>query len=75
MTIDLDDNLYTALKIESAKKRKTAKDIISDALINWLQTQEDIELKEEIKQIRSEWRENGGVEAGEFFKGIDSNNK
>lgn len=75
MTIDLDDNLYTAIKVESAKKHRTAKDIITDALKSWLSEQEDKELKEEIKQIRAEWTEKGGMEAGEFFEGLKSDKK
>lgn len=70
MTIDLDDNLYTAIKVESARRHRTAKDIISDALKRWLQEQEDTELREEIKQIRAEWTEKGGIEASEFFEGL-----
>lgn len=75
MTIDLDDNLYTAIKVESARRHRTAKDIITDALKSWLQDQEDMELKEEIKQIRSEWKEKGGMEAGDFFESLKSDKK
>ena len=75
MTIDLDDNLYTAIKVVSARRHRSAKDIITDALKSWLQDQEDIELKEEIKHIRAEWTETGGMEASEFFESLKSDKK
>ena len=38
-----DEELYTALKVEAARKGRYAKDIIAEALREWLETREDEE--------------------------------
>jgi hypothetical protein len=44
MTVVFDDEeLYTAVKVEAARRHVPAKDIVADALKEWLQVQEDLE--------------------------------
>ena len=62
-----DDSLYTAVKVEAARRNQPVKRIVSQALREWLEAQEDAELRSEIEAARAEWQEKGGVEAGEFF--------
>ena len=55
-----DEDLYTQLKIEAVKRRTAASDIVSDAVREWLESREDIELLPEIEAARKEWEEKGG---------------
>lgn len=69
MTLVFDDEeLYTTLKVEAARRHRPAKDLVAEALREWLETQEDAELLPEIERARAEWEEKGGTEAGEFFR-------
>lgn len=44
MTIVFDDEeLYTALKVEAARRHVPAKDIVAEALREWMELQEDLE--------------------------------
>ena len=71
MTVVFDDEeLYTALKVEAARKGRHAKDIVADAVREWLEAREDEELRSELEQTRAECQREGGVEAGEFFRGL-----
>lgn len=65
-----DDELYRALKVEAARQGCAAKDIVSEAVRDWLEAHEDAELSEEIEAARQEWEAHGGVEAGEFFRDL-----
>ncbi len=65
-----DEELYTAIKIEAARRNRLLKDLVTQALREWLEAQEDAELTPIIEAARAEWKEHGGVEAGEFFRGL-----
>ncbi len=44
MTVVFDDEeLYTALKVEAARRHVPAKDIVAEALREWMELQEDME--------------------------------
>jgi predicted transcriptional regulator len=44
MTVVFDDEeLYTAVKVEAARRHMPAKDIVADALRQWLELQEDMD--------------------------------
>ena len=61
MTVIFEDEaLYTALKVEAARKGRHAKDIIAEALREWLEAQEDEELRVDLEERRTEWKEKGG---------------
>lgn len=69
MTLVFDDEeLYTTLKVEAVRRHRPAKDLVAEALRQWLEAQENAELLPEIERARAEWEEKGGVEAGEFFQ-------
>ncbi len=73
LTVVLDDDgLYTAVKVEAARRNRPVKEIVAEALQAWLESQEDAELQEEIAAARAEWREKGGREASEFFQELQS---
>lgn len=68
MTVLFDDEaLYTAVKVEAARRNLPLKVLVTEALREWLETQEDGELLPVIEAARAGWREHGGIEAAEFF--------
>jgi hypothetical protein len=55
-----DEDVYTRLKIEAIRRRRTASDIVADAVGEWLDNHEDAELLPMIDSARAEWKEKGG---------------
>jgi hypothetical protein len=55
-----DENLYTQLKIEAVKLHTTASEIVSEAVLEWLDSREDAELLPIIREARREWEVKGG---------------
>ena len=54
------EDLYTYLKVEAARRHMPASEIISDAVSEWLESREDAELVPAIEAARTEWKEKGG---------------
>jgi len=54
-----DENIYTHLKVEAAKRDINASDIISEAVVEWIESREDIELAPLINESQKEVRESG----------------
>ena len=65
-----DDELYTTLKVESARQHRPAKDIVADALRQWFEAKEDAALRLEIREARAEYKKQGGKEARRFFEDL-----
>ena len=63
-----DDDLYTNLKIEAVRRRKPASDIVSEAVLEWLESREDAELLPAIDAARAEWKKKGGRPWAEIEK-------
>lgn len=63
-----DEALYTAVKVEAARRSLTLKDMVTEALREWLEAQEDAELLPIIEAARTEWNVRGGMEAEELFR-------
>ena len=55
-----DEDLYTYLKVEAARRHTAASEIIADAVREWLESREDAELSPAMEVARTEWREKGG---------------
>ena len=55
-----DEELYTYLKVEAARRHMPASEIIADAVSEWLESREDAELLPVIDSARTEWKEKGG---------------
>lgn len=55
-----DEELYTELKVQAARRHTAASEIIADAVREWLESQEDAELLPTIEAARTEWKEKGG---------------
>jgi hypothetical protein len=54
------ENLYTCLKTEAARRNMPASEIIADAVSEWLESREDAELLPVIDSARTKWKEKGG---------------
>ena len=55
-----DEELYTYLKVEAARRHTAASEIITDAVRQWLESSQDAELLPAIEAARTEWKEKGG---------------
>lgn len=55
-----DEELYTYLKVEAARRHRAASDIIAEAVREWLESREDAELLPVIEAARAEWQKEGG---------------
>jgi hypothetical protein len=55
-----DEDLYTHLKVEAARRHTAASEIVADAVRQWLENREDAELLPAIEAARAEWKEKGG---------------
>jgi len=55
-----DEELYTNLKVEAARRHTAASEIITDAVRQWLENREDADLLPVIESARTEWKEKGG---------------
>lgn len=66
-----DEDLYTTLKVEAARRHMPASDIIADAVREWLESREDAELLPVIEAARAEWREKGGRPWSEVEKELE----
>ena len=54
------EDLYTYLKVEAARRHRPASDIIAEAVREWLESREDAELLPVVEVARTEWQEKGG---------------
>jgi hypothetical protein len=54
-----DENTYTHLKVEAAKRNINASDIVSEAVVEWIDSREDLELSPLIKSSQEEVILNG----------------
>ena len=55
-----DEELYTYLKVEAARRHTAASEIITDAVREWLESREDADLLPAIEAARAEWKEKSG---------------
>ena len=55
-----DEGLYTALKVAAARSGRPAKDIVAQAVREWLEAKENEELRAELDEARREWEREGG---------------
>jgi predicted transcriptional regulator len=68
VTIDLDPELYRAVKVEAARADRSVREIVDDALATWLERLEDAEDATAATDALAEYERDGGVAADEFFR-------
>lgn len=67
VTIDLDGDLYRAVKVEAARTDRSVRDIVDEALETWLQLAEEREDRESAATALVEYRRDGGAAAESFL--------
>lgn len=69
MTVVFDDEeLYTSVKVEAARRHVPAKDLVAEALREWLELQEDREDLETLREGGEEIEREGGIDLEEVLK-------
>jgi hypothetical protein len=66
-----DEELYTDLKVEAARRCTAASEIITDAVRQWLENRGDADLLPVIESARTEWKEKGGRPWSEVEQELD----
>ena len=66
-TIDLDDELYRAIKVEAARLDRSVREIVDEALEAWLAKHEEDEDRASAAAALEEYRRNGGEAAESWF--------
>jgi predicted transcriptional regulator len=68
VTIDLDPELYRAVKVEAARADRSVREIVDEALAAWLERLEDAEDAAAAAEALLEYQRDGGVAADDFFR-------
>ena len=70
VTIDLDGDLYRAVKVEAARSDRSVRDIVDQAIAAWLDANEAAEDRASAKDALVEYRRDGGKAAASFFESL-----
>jgi predicted transcriptional regulator len=67
VTIDLDPDLYRAIKVEAARSDRSVREVVDAALAAWLEAEEAREDAASAQEALEEYRRDGGESAEAFF--------
>lgn len=67
ITVDLDADLYRAVKVEAARTDRSVREIVDEALDAWLDASERREDSESAEAALAEYRRDGGTSAEAFL--------
>jgi hypothetical protein len=67
VTIDVDSDLYRAIKVEAARADRSVRELIEEALTAWLERAEDDEDRASATAALEEYRRDGGESAEAWF--------
>ncbi len=67
-----DEQLYLDLKIEAVRRNRSASEIVSEAVMEWLQTKEDEELVPVAESAIADWEQNGGFKLEDVDREIEA---
>jgi plasmid stability protein len=67
VTIDLDADLYRAVKVEAARSDRSVREVVDAALAAWLDAEETREDVDSAQAALEEYRRDGGEAAEDFF--------
>jgi hypothetical protein len=67
-TLDLDPDLYRAIKVEAARADRSVKEVVDEALRRWLEALEDAEDLVAADAAVAEYQRDGGIDAHEVFR-------
>jgi len=75
VTIDLDADVYRAVKVEAARTDRSVRDIVDEALAAWLDAIEAAEDQASAAAALEEYRRDGGEAAEAFFGSLAAETK
>lgn len=75
VTIDLDADIYRAIKVEAARTDRNVRDIVDEALEAWLEEVEATEDAASATSALEEYRRDGGEAAEAFFGSLAAETK
>jgi hypothetical protein len=67
VTIDLDPDTYRAVKVEAARSDRSIREVVDEALNEWLEAVEAAEDRESATAALKEYRRDGGEAAKAYF--------
>jgi plasmid stability protein len=67
VTIDLDPDVYRAIKVEAARTDRSVREIVDEALGAWLALTEEHEDRESADAALTEYQRDGGQAVESFF--------
>ena len=68
VTIDVDPDLYRAVKVEAARSDRSVRELVDEALAAWLEALEDAEDIAAADAAVAEYERDGGLDAQEVFR-------
>lgn len=68
VTIDLDEDLYRAVKVEAARSDRSVREIVDAALEAWLTADEEAEDRTSAQAALEEYQRDGGASAEAYFR-------
>ena len=75
VTIDLDADIYRAVKVEAARGDRSVRDIVDEALTAWLEATETAEDQASAEAALEEYRREGSESAESFFGSLAAETK
>ena len=67
VTIDIDPDVYRAVKVEAARTDRSVREVVDAALAAWLEAEETREDVESARAALAEYQRDGGESAEAFF--------
>ena len=68
VTIDVNPDLYRAVKVEAARGDRSVREVVDEALAAWLEALEDAEDIAAADAAMAEYEREGGIDAQEVFQ-------
>lgn len=68
VTLDLDSDLYRAVKVEAARSDRSVREVVAEAIETWLERREADEDLASAQAALDEYQRDGGQAAAEFFE-------
>ena len=66
-TFDIDSDLYRAIRVEAARADRSVREVVEEALGEWLARAEEAEDRESAAAALAEYRRDGGASAEDWF--------
>lgn len=68
ITVDIDADLYRAVKVEAARSDRSVRDVVDEAIAGWLEAREAAEDRASADVAVAEYQRDGGVAAAAFYE-------